>query len=188
MVSWQIFQCVQSRVFVFEGTLLLLGTTAASSLGSLNSLLVTLSRAALEALHEASSRLERTLEVTGGGLAKDVNLDQVGLESALERNNGLDQERVGVLEVEVHESHHADTHELGAEELLDLLGVVGVDGGGHELALLSRSHGRWLNILEGRQVCSNVLVSPFCYSTSRKTYAPCSCQVIDIPFFLLIWI
>jgi hypothetical protein len=135
------------------GPLLLLRTTTASSFGGLDSLLVTLSRAALEAGHQTSSLLEGTLEVTSGRLAEDVDLDQVGLEGALEGDDGLDKKRVGVFEVQMHESHHADTHELGAEQLLDLLRVVGVDRGGHELGFLGRAHGGRFDIFKGREIC-----------------------------------
>jgi hypothetical protein len=144
---------INRSAHVMNNRLLLLGTTAAGPLGSLDGLLVALRRAALEAAHEAGGRLEGALEVAAGGLAENVDLDQVGLDGALERDDGLDQQGVGVLHVQVHETHHSDAHELTAEELLDLLGVVGVDGGGHELRLLRGAHRRRLNILEGRQVC-----------------------------------
>lgn len=65
-----------------------------------------------------------------------MDLDHVALEGALDGDDALDEEGVGVLEVEVHEGHHADTHELASERGADLLGIVGVDGGGDEFALL----------------------------------------------------
>lgn len=158
--------------------LLLLGTAAASTLGSLNSLLVALSSATLETGHEASSLLEGTLEVAAGGLAEDVDLGKVGLEGALEGDDGLDEEGVGVLEVEVHDAHHEDAHHLGAEELLGLGEIVGVDGGGDELALLSRAHRRRLDILESGEICGVARLAAVCWILSRRrataTY-PSSC-------------
>lgn len=139
-------------------TLLLLGTAAAGPLGGLNSLAVALG-GALHTAHETSGGLEGSLEVTGGGLAQGMDLEEVVLEGALERDDALDQQRVGVLEVEVHNAHHAHTHHLGSEELLELSGVVGVDGGGDELALLGGAHGSRLNVLEGGHVCNKYIVS-----------------------------
>lgn len=87
-----------------------------------------------------------------------MDLDHVVLESALEGDDALDEKRVGVVHVQVHESHHGHTHSLATESGADLLVVVGVDGGGDELALLGGAHGGGLNILEGGEVCK-VLVS-----------------------------
>lgn len=39
-----------------------------------------------------------------------MNLGQVALESGLDGQDRLDEERVGVLHVEVHEGHDGDTH------------------------------------------------------------------------------
>lgn len=41
-----------------------------------------------------------------------MNFDQVALERALDREDGLDEKRVGVFEVDVHETHHGDSHQL----------------------------------------------------------------------------
>lgn len=131
--------------------LLLLGTATARSLGSLDSLAVALG-GALHAAHEASGSLEGPLEVARSGLAEGVDLEEVVLEGALEGDDALDEQRVGVLEVDVHDAHHAHTHHLRPEELLELGGVVGVDGGGDELALLGGAHGCWLDVLEGGHV------------------------------------
>jgi hypothetical protein len=138
-----------------NSSLLLLGTTTASTLSSLNGLLVALGRATLHGAHEALGLLEGTLEVTGGRLAKDVDLDHVVLEGALDGDDALDEERVGVLHVDMHEGHHGDTHGLATESGTDLLVVVGVDGGGDELALLSGAHGSGFDILEGCEVCES---------------------------------
>lgn len=134
--------------------LLLLGTAAAGLLSSLDSLLVALDSAVgtLHGAHEALGSLEGSLEIARGGLVKDVDLGEVALEDTLEGDNALDDEGVGVFHVEVHEGHHGDTHQLAAPELAELVGVVGVDRGGDELALLRRAHGRGLNVLEGGHV------------------------------------
>lgn len=136
--------------------LLLLGTTTASLLGSLDGLLVALGLTVLHGTHEATSSLEGTLELAGGGLAVEVDLDEVALEQALDGDDALDQQRVGVLHVEVHESHHGNGHELTTEGGAELLDIVGVDGGGDELALFAGSHGGGLDVLEGGQVYPNV--------------------------------
>lgn len=46
-----------------------------------------------------------------------------------------------VLHVEVHESHHRDTHVRAAEELRDLCKVVVTGGGGYERSGLLCLHG-----------------------------------------------
>lgn len=81
-----------------------------------------------------------------------MDLDHVVLEGALEGDDALDEERVGILHVDVHEGHHGDTHSLATESGADLLVIVGVDGGGHELALLSGAHRGGLDILESCEV------------------------------------
>ena len=52
---------------------------------------------------EASRRLEWPLEVALCGLAEDVELDHLGLVEALETEDALHEERLGELEVEVHD-------------------------------------------------------------------------------------
>lgn len=168
---------------MLRASLLFLSTTTTGSLGGLDGLLVALGRAALETAHEASSSLEGALEVADSGLAENVDLDQVGLEGTLEGDDGLDQERVGVFEVDVHESHHAHAHKLGAEQLLNLRGVVGVDGSGDELALLGRSHGRGLDILKGSQVYIRCQLQSI-----LNAHQPSEGGTSHTPFFLLILI
>lgn len=82
-----------------------------------------------------------------------MDLDHVALEGALEGDDALDEKRVGVLEVDVHESHHGNTHGLTTESGANLLRIVGVDGGGDKLALLGRAHGGGLDVLESGKVC-----------------------------------
>jgi hypothetical protein len=138
--------------------LLLLGTTAASLLGQLDALLVGLEVCVAAAHHaaEAGGGLPGTLELAGGGLAEDVDFHEVALEGALEGDDGLDEERVGVLEVQVHDAHHADAHELRLEEAAQLRLVVGVHGGGDDLGLLGAAHGRGLDVLEDGHVCEEI--------------------------------
>lgn len=133
--------------------LLVLDATAASTLGLLDALLVGLDLAAGHGAHEAAASLEGALEVAGSGLAEQVDLDQVALEGALERDDALDEERVGVLEVEVHDAHHADAHQLGLVQLLELGHVVGVDRRGDGLGLLTAARRRRLHVLEDCHVC-----------------------------------
>ena len=141
-------------------SLLLLGTATASLLGQLDALLVGLDVAGVGAAHhaaEAGGSLPGTLELAGGGLAEDVDLDEVALEGALEGDDGLDQERVGVLEVQVHDAHHADAHELRLEQAAQLRLVVGVHGGGDDLGLLGAAHGGGLDVLEDGHVWCGLL-------------------------------
>lgn len=83
-----------------------------------------------------------------------MDLDEVALKGALDGEDALDHERVGVLHVDVHESHHGDSHELATEGCLELLVVVGLDGGGDELALLAGSDGCGLDVFESGHVCA----------------------------------
>lgn len=136
--------------------LLLLGATAASLLSSLDSLLVALDGAAslLHSAHEALGLLERSLEVTRGGVAEDVDLEQVALDDRLDGDDALDDQGIGVLHVDVHKRHHGDTHQLASPGLAKLVEVVGVDRGGDEFALFGRARRCWLNVLEGGHVYS----------------------------------
>ena len=128
---------------------LLLDATTVILLSILNRSLVALR---LTLSHEAAATLERTGQVAGSGLAEHVNLDEVGLESALEGNDGLDEERVGVLHVQVHNTHHADAHQLTADQLAQLRLVVIHVGGSHGLGLLAAAQGSRLDVLKGRHV------------------------------------
>jgi hypothetical protein len=133
--------------------LLLLGTSPSSSLSSLNALLIRLDLATLHGTHEPTARLPRPLELATRGLAEQMYLDEVAFEGALDGDDGLDDERVRVLEVEVHDAHHANAHELRLEEGAELLCVVGVDGCSNGLGLFGRTHGCWFNVLNDCHVC-----------------------------------
>jgi len=74
-------------------SLLLLGTTTASLLGSLNALLVGLDVTSALHAHQTTRGLPRSLELADSWLSEEVHLDQVALESALEGNDGLDEKR-----------------------------------------------------------------------------------------------
>lgn len=71
-----------------KSLLLLLGTAAAGSLGFLDRLLIRLDVAAAHSLHEAGC-LPWALEVTDSRLAENVDLDELGFESAFEGNNAF---------------------------------------------------------------------------------------------------
>lgn len=135
-------------VIVQRTDLLVLDTTTAGTLGCLDALLVGLDLTAGHGTHHATSRLPWSRQLTSRRLSQEVNLDQVALESALEWDDGLDEKRVRVLEVEVHDGHHANTHQLGLVELAELLEIVGLDRGCDELGLFARTHGSGLHILD----------------------------------------
>jgi hypothetical protein len=158
--------------------LFFLGTTTSGLLRSLEGLLVLsgCSRS-LEAAHEPSSSLERTLQVSDSWLAEQVDLDLVAFECTLEGDDRLDQERVRVLEVQVHDSHHSHAHYLCLVESLHLLDIVFVVGGCDELGLLGAAHLRLLDVLQGCHVCSRAVRSVL-YETSGDPRC--------LPFFLLI--
>lgn len=64
----------------------------------------------------------------------------------------LDQQRICVLEVDVHDTHHGDAHEHALHRRLPLRHVVLRDSGCHQLRLLA-GHGRCgLHVLERRVV------------------------------------
>jgi hypothetical protein len=133
-------------------TLLVLDTATTSTLGSLNALLISLDLASRHSSHHATRRLPWSGQIAGCGLAQEMNLDEVALESALEWDDGLDEKRVGVLEVDVHDRHHADTHELRLVELAELLEIVGLDRGRDKLGFFAGAHGGRLNVLDDSHV------------------------------------
>lgn len=96
--------------------LLVLDAATASTLSSLDALLVRLDIAALHGAHEARGGLPGAGEVARRRLPEQVHLDEVAFEGALERDDGLDEQRVRVLHVQVHDGHHADAHHLALEE------------------------------------------------------------------------
>lgn len=81
-----------------------------------------------------------------------MDLDEVPFKSALERDNRLNEQRVCIFEVEMHDSHHAHAHELGLEQLAQFGQVVCLDRRGYEFGLFAGSHGRGLDVLYYRHV------------------------------------
>ena len=163
--------------------LLVLNATTAGLLGGLNALLVGLDVTGVGAAHHATETaggLPGTLELADSGSTEEVDLDKVTLKSALEGNDGLDEKRVGVVEVQVHDAHHAHAHELGLEQAAQLLLVVGLDGGGDDLGLLGATHGRRLDVLHDGHVCGGQRVS--LRFVSQKAGS------VFVPFFLSICI
>ena len=161
--------------------LFILNTSTTSLLRRLDSLLILrrTSSTTLKRAHESSSGLERTLHVSNSWLAEQVNCDLVAFECALERDDGLEQERVGVLEVQVHECHHSDAHHLCLVERLHLVDVVFVDRGGDEFWLFGGSHLWLIDVFEGGHVCEEMLAVMF------QVYLHLAAPA-DVPFFLLI--
>lgn len=98
-----------------------------------------------------------------------MNLDEVGLKGTLERNDGLDKERVGVLEVQVHNTHHADTHQLAAELLAQLTVIVIHVGGGNGLGVLGATHLSRFDVLQGGHVCGRVSLGQCSTRSVRHT-------------------
>jgi hypothetical protein len=137
-------------------SLLRLDSTSTGTFCLFNALLVGLdSITASVHAHQTARCLPGSLELADCRLSEQVNLDQVALEGTLERDDGLDEERVGVLEVEMHDSHHADTHDLTLEQAAELLRVVCVHSGSDGLGLLGRSHRGGLNVLDDCEVCQS---------------------------------
>lgn len=132
--------------------LLLLSTTPSTPLRSLNTLLIRLD---LPARAHKPSRLPRPLQIANRRLPPQMHFRQVALERRLDGDDALDEQRVGVLEVEVHDGHHADAHQLAAPRLAHLRVVVGVDGGGDGLFALGGAHGRWFDVFEDGLVCGS---------------------------------
>jgi hypothetical protein len=132
--------------------LLVLNTTTTSTLSSLDALLVGLDLTTRHSAHHATGRLPWSRQIASCGLTQEVDLDEVALESALERNDGLDEERVGVLEVDVHDGHHANTHQLRLVQLAELRKIVGFDRSRDEFGFFAGSHGGGLDVLDNGHV------------------------------------
>lgn len=60
----------------------------------------------------------------------------------------LDDERVGVFHVQMHDTHHGAPGQLRLERFAHLLHVVGVDRRGDELGLFLAAHGGWFYVFE----------------------------------------
>ncbi|KAI3487496.1 hypothetical protein L1887_48600 [Cichorium endivia] len=135
-----------------NGMQLLVLLARAGTLGLLDGSLVGLRTGLTGGTEKTRGSLEGALEIAGGGLAPDPELGHVGLERVLEREDGLDDERVGVAEVEVHEADHGAAHEDAARGLGDLGEVVVAVGGGDELAGLLRHGVLGVDVLDDGKV------------------------------------
>lgn len=130
-------------------SLLLLDTTPPVLLGVLEGGLVGLGLALAE---KAVGSLKGTLEVTSRWLPEDVDLNQIRFESALQRDDRLDQKRVGVLEVQMHDGHHANAHELALNELAELALIVLHVGSCDRTRLLAASKRSRLDVFQCRKI------------------------------------
>ena len=54
--------------------------------------------------------LEGALKVILGFFAKDVYLDELGIVNVFKGHEGLNEEGLREFEIEVHYTHHSDTH------------------------------------------------------------------------------
>ena len=144
-------------------SLLFLSTAPPSPLSSLNTLLIRLNlpTTLLQSTKHASRRLPGPLEISGRRLAQQMHLNQVSLKRTLQRDDALDEQRVGVLEVDVHDGHHADAHELRLVEPAQLLLVVGLDGGGDGFRLFGAAHWRGFDVFEDCSICTCYIVRPW---------------------------
>ena len=96
-----------------------------------------------------------------------MDLHQVALKGSLHGDDALDEKWVGVFEVEVHDCHHADTHELRLVQGTQLLLVVGLDGGGDGFGLFGAAHRCWFDVFEDGAVCLHKTISLTVSSVSR---------------------
>ena len=136
-----------------QRNLFLLNASTACPLSLLNTLLVSLDLPSTTHSHKASRSLPRSLQIPSSRLAEQMDLDQVSLKCALQRDDRLDEKRIGVLEVQMHNAHHSNTHELRLEHATKLLQIVGVNSGGDEFGLFGAAHWGWFDVFEGREVC-----------------------------------
>jgi hypothetical protein len=64
---------------------------------------------------EHTSGFEWAFEVTDSRFAEDVDGDGFGVVDVLDAHEGLDEQGLREVEIEVHDTHHGDTHVRGAE-------------------------------------------------------------------------
>src|SRR2546430_11097777 len=107
--------------------LLLLDTSLPASLRRFNTLLVSFNLALLHAPKQTSTCFPRPLEVSLGRFSQEVDLGQLRLKNTLQWDDALDEQGIRVLEIQVHDTHHADAHELGPDQGTQLLVVVRLD-------------------------------------------------------------
>lgn len=81
--------------------------------------------------HAAEQRgnLERSLQVAGGGLTEKMDLDFVVFQGALHRRDGLHEQWVGVVQVQMHEPHHGQTGIDRLDSTVNFLQIIVLDSG-----------------------------------------------------------
>ena len=166
-------------------SLLVLYATTSSPLSSLNALLIRLNFSTRHRAHKACGRLPGSCKFSGCRLAKEMDLDEVALEGTLERDDGLDEQRVGVLEVEVHDGHHADAHELSLEEGAELLDIVGLDGGCDEFWLVAGAHRCGLDVLDDGHIWVSLVTMLLFSSEDPRNLGLCRPRTILLVYLRL---
>jgi hypothetical protein len=131
--------------------LFFLHSSSATPLGSLNAGFVALDLTATHA-HHSSRGFPRPLQVSSSLLPKEMDLNEIALEGSLDGDDRLDQERVGVLEVQVHDTHHGHSHQLSLVECLKLRLVVLVNRRSDQLGLFAGAEGSRLDVFERAEV------------------------------------
>lgn len=58
----------------------------------------------------ATTSLEGSLKITFGRLVENVDRDGLRVVESLETHKSLDEERLGIVHVEVEENHHGEAH------------------------------------------------------------------------------
>lgn len=133
--------------------LLCLDTTLAGLFCGFDGLLVGLWVGTTGGSTEHGWGLEGSLQVAGGRLVEDVDLDLVVFQSGLDWGHDLHEQRVGVLHVQVHETHHGETGVDGLDGGVDLLQVVVTHGGDFEFFFgLATQWVWWSDVFQGGQV------------------------------------
>lgn len=64
---------------------------------------------------EHASGFEWAFEIADSGFSEDVDSNGFGIVDILDAHEGLDEQGLREMEVEVHDTHHGDTHVRGAE-------------------------------------------------------------------------
>jgi len=81
-----------------------------------------------------------------------MNLGQVRLKNTLQWNDALDEQGICVFEIQVHDTHHGDSHELGPDQGTQLLIVVGLDCVRDRLGSFGAAHGCRFDIFDDSHV------------------------------------
>ncbi|QBM88409.1 hypothetical protein METSCH_C03770 [Metschnikowia aff. pulcherrima] len=81
-----------------------------------------------------------------------MDLDNVRLQRRLHQRHGLHDQRVGVLHVQMHETHHSQRGEDRLDLGINLLQIVLLHGGHHGFLLLAAHRVGRLHVLHRGQV------------------------------------